>query len=203
MSEFACGAFGGTLGCLTTYPLDTIKTRVQAGVYPGVSDCIRNTLKHEGFVGFYRGFSTPFISQPLYIGGSFGGLEFGRHIFDKYVVDPNSSSNSGVGVAAARHVFGCTVAGLTCATIATPFERTKVLMQAETKAGARPSAAAVVHHAVRFTQQQSSPSADTTAHTVMNFVFAGEESGPSYTDARLRCYAAARNSGVHDLVWSV
>ena len=36
---------------------------------------LANTLQ-----GFYRGFSTVFVAQPIYIGAAFGGLELGKVI---------------------------------------------------------------------------------------------------------------------------
>ena len=37
------------------YPLDSVKTRLQAYKFNSFADCVRHTYKTEGFHGFYRG----------------------------------------------------------------------------------------------------------------------------------------------------
>ena len=138
--ELLCGAFGGTLGCLLVYPLDTIKTRVQAGVYPSASSCIRATHAKEGLAGFYRGFSTPFVSQPLYIGAAFGGLALGKNAY-AYARPLERDRSQGE-----QLVVSGACAGLACSTVVTPFERLKVLLQSAT--GGRQSPLRTLRHAV-------------------------------------------------------
>lgn len=121
VSELACGAFGGTTAALLTYPLDTTKARVQAGVFPTVSACVRETLRREGVRGFYRGCSTPVVSQPLYIGSAFGGMEAGRAFYDAHLkpTDPGSRRVEWL----ERLVFAGTCAGVSCATVVTGVQR--------------------------------------------------------------------------------
>jgi solute carrier family 25 carnitine/acylcarnitine transporter 20/29 len=57
-----CGGITGVVVWLATFPIDVIKTRIQADsfmnpTYKGMMDCARTTLKGEGFKGFYKGFS--------------------------------------------------------------------------------------------------------------------------------------------------
>jgi solute carrier family 25 carnitine/acylcarnitine transporter 20/29 len=127
--ECSCGAFGATLGATFTYPMDTVKTRVQAGLFTGFSDCAKATIKKEGVKGFYRGFSTPFASHPLYIGSAFGALELGKLLFDNCLFWGSSSPTDHP---VSRLVVSGTVSGLVCATVVTPFERVRVLMQSST-----------------------------------------------------------------------
>ncbi|KAG5466007.1 hypothetical protein CUR178_00724 [Leishmania enriettii] len=49
------GTVGGLMQAVSSYPFDTIKSRVQNGVYPSISSCARHTWKEEGIRGFYRG----------------------------------------------------------------------------------------------------------------------------------------------------
>lgn len=44
------------------FPLDSVKTRLQAYKYKGTWDCIVNTYKNEGIPGFYRGLTAPLVS---------------------------------------------------------------------------------------------------------------------------------------------
>ena len=61
--RFALGAGGGCTGATTVYPIDLVKTRMQnqrgslAGeiMYKNSIDCFFKVIKHEGFMGLYRG----------------------------------------------------------------------------------------------------------------------------------------------------
>ena len=45
--EISCGAFAGTLGVSAVYPLDTVKTRLQAGMFSTMHDCVTSTWRKE------------------------------------------------------------------------------------------------------------------------------------------------------------
>lgn len=52
------GAIAGIIGGSITFPLDTIKTKLQnnaAGEYSGIMDVIRKTYARSGIAGFYKG----------------------------------------------------------------------------------------------------------------------------------------------------
>ncbi|CAK9186876.1 unnamed protein product [Ilex paraguariensis] len=59
--QLGCGTISGALGATCVYPLQVIRTRMQAqhsntsAPYQGMSDVIRRTVQHEGFRGFYKG----------------------------------------------------------------------------------------------------------------------------------------------------
>lgn len=61
LTQLGCGTISGALGATCVYPLQVIRTRLQAqrpdsGVlYKGMSDVFWRTLKCEGLRGFYRG----------------------------------------------------------------------------------------------------------------------------------------------------
>ncbi|RGB35724.1 mitochondrial carrier domain-containing protein [Rhizophagus diaphanus] len=64
------GSIAGMTGKLVEYPFDTVKTRLQSQSseykpFNGPLDCFRQTLKHEGFFGLYRGMSPPMIGAML------------------------------------------------------------------------------------------------------------------------------------------
>lgn len=67
LSVFNLMLAGGTAGCLSwlfTYPIDVIKTRYQAadaGKYASMGDCLRSTMKSEGWGGFWRGLAPTLI----------------------------------------------------------------------------------------------------------------------------------------------
>lgn len=59
--QLGSGTISGALGATCVYPLQVIRTRMQAqrtntnASYNGMSDVFRRTLQHEGFRGFYKG----------------------------------------------------------------------------------------------------------------------------------------------------
>ncbi|KAL3512049.1 hypothetical protein ACH5RR_024766 [Cinchona calisaya] len=61
--QLGCGTISGALGATCVYPLQVVRTRMQAqradadadAAYRGMSDVFRRTLQHEGFRGFYKG----------------------------------------------------------------------------------------------------------------------------------------------------
>ena len=71
-SELVCGAVGGSVGALVVHPIDTVKTRLQAG------QPVSGFVRRYGAAGLYRGIGVPLISQPMYIGAALGGLQAGR-----------------------------------------------------------------------------------------------------------------------------
>lgn len=59
--QLGCGTISGALGATCVYPLQVVRTRLQAqrsntnDAYTGMADVFRRTLQHEGFRGFYKG----------------------------------------------------------------------------------------------------------------------------------------------------
>ncbi|KAE8123763.1 hypothetical protein FH972_018695 [Carpinus fangiana] len=59
--QLGCGTISGALGATCVYPLQVIRTRMQAqryndgAAYKGMSDVFLRTLQREGYRGFYKG----------------------------------------------------------------------------------------------------------------------------------------------------
>ncbi|KAJ4729579.1 Calcium-binding mitochondrial carrier protein like [Melia azedarach] len=59
--QLGCGTVSGALGATCVYPLQVVRTRMQAQrmntetAYKGMSDVFKKTFQHEGFRGFYKG----------------------------------------------------------------------------------------------------------------------------------------------------
>ncbi|KAK2070714.1 hypothetical protein P8C59_005189 [Phyllachora maydis] len=62
--EVAASA-ASVLSTLTTFPLDSVKTRMQTYQYSGFLDCVRLTYQTEKFRGFFRGVTAPMASITL------------------------------------------------------------------------------------------------------------------------------------------
>jgi hypothetical protein len=147
-TEALCGAVGGTAGALVAYPIDTVKTRLQAGgPRATLGGTISQLFRAEGPRGFYRGVQVMGISQGLYIGAAIGGMQAGRQMYDRATgIDPAAYEKQGEPLS--RLVFGGIVSGTSCGTVATPFERLRVLLQTQAQEGAR-SPIAMVRHVVK------------------------------------------------------
>lgn len=65
------GTVGGVLQAASSHPFDTIKSRVQRGVYPTAVVCMRETFAREGLRGFYRG-----VTPPLFLSGVYNSILF-------------------------------------------------------------------------------------------------------------------------------
>ena len=70
--DFALGLLPGVAHAVSTivvgYPFDTVKTRLQTGMYKGewpIARCVRDTLRTEGAASFYRGCSVPMAALLL------------------------------------------------------------------------------------------------------------------------------------------
>jgi len=67
--KFLAGYCSGMCLVLAGHPFDTIKVRMQSegtkGRFTGVTDCIRQTLRHEGVRGLYKGMATPLLMTGL------------------------------------------------------------------------------------------------------------------------------------------
>ncbi|KAI8916694.1 mitochondrial carrier domain-containing protein [Powellomyces hirtus] len=67
-------------GPFPNQPFDTVKVRLQTQprdkpTYSGMGDCVKQTLKNEGFAGFYKGTLTPLIGVGACVAIQFGALE--------------------------------------------------------------------------------------------------------------------------------
>lgn len=54
------GGLAGTCSWVTTYPIDVIKSRIQANGnrYAGIYDCLRQSVRKEGYAFLYKGISS-------------------------------------------------------------------------------------------------------------------------------------------------
>lgn len=66
--EVAASA-SSVLSTLTTFPLDSVKTRMQTYRYAGFLDCVRRTYQTEKFRGFFRGMHIRMIGWLVGKGG--------------------------------------------------------------------------------------------------------------------------------------
>ncbi|KAK1761364.1 mitochondrial carrier domain-containing protein [Echria macrotheca] len=135
--EVAASA-SSVLSSFTTFPLDSVKTRMQTYQYDGFRDCVRRTYETEKLRGFFRGVMAPMVSITLVRTVSFSIYQRSKNFYCDWIkrnfgVDvmghvsspgsyPNLWSVATFGAAGAT-------AGSCITVVACPFELTKLSAQ--------------------------------------------------------------------------
>lgn len=126
--DIAAGTMGGLAVVLVGHPFDTTKTRLQTapvGFYTTTLDCVRKTLRWEGFAGFYTGIWSPITGQMFLRACSFTTF----HNTLKYQIshDPNSNGHANL-----QQLFiSGAVAGFCLAFIESPIDFIKTRLQCQ------------------------------------------------------------------------
>ena len=84
------GGVCGIFGWLATYPMDVIKTRLQAQdparpTYTGAMDCIRKSIAAEGYAVFWRGLNATVVRAFPVNGAIFAVYTLSMGYLDKYM----------------------------------------------------------------------------------------------------------------------
>jgi solute carrier family 25 carnitine/acylcarnitine transporter 20/29 len=124
--HFAGGTFGGMGGIAMSYPLDTVKVRMQTtvGIYSGMTDCITKVAKQEGMKTFYKGIAAPLASYGIIKATTFGVYGNCLDYFAKRANNPHHQPTY-MEIILAGHL-----AGFAAAFVMAPADRIKVTMQA-------------------------------------------------------------------------
>ncbi|CCU77261.1 mitochondrial carrier protein [Blumeria hordei DH14] len=83
-TEIAASA-GSILSTFVAFPLDTVKTRMQAYNYSSFAECVRHTYKTEGYQGFSRGVVAPLLSVTLVRTVSFSIYQRSKYSFAAWI----------------------------------------------------------------------------------------------------------------------
>ncbi|XP_021506873.1 solute carrier family 25 member 48 isoform X3 [Meriones unguiculatus] len=85
LEDFVAGWIGGAASVIVGYPLDTVKTRLQAGVgYGNTLSCIRMVYKRESVLGFFKGMSFPLASVAVYNSVVFGVFSHTQRLLSQH-----------------------------------------------------------------------------------------------------------------------
>ncbi|KAF7996324.1 hypothetical protein HCN44_001956 [Aphidius gifuensis] len=79
------GGLAGTASWILTYPIDVIKSRLQADVdfkYNGAIDCFKKSIKQEGFICLFRGLNSTIIRAFPTNAATFAVVNWTFRIFD-------------------------------------------------------------------------------------------------------------------------
>jgi solute carrier family 25 carnitine/acylcarnitine transporter 20/29 len=126
------------LSTTVAYPLDSVKTRLQAYKFNSFTDCVRHTYRTEGVHGFWRGIWSPLASITLVRTVSFSIYQRSKYAIDDWMYQATGSSplviantKGALPTLSTMTCFGLAgaTAGATITAIACPFELTKLSAQ--------------------------------------------------------------------------
>ncbi|XP_061644198.1 solute carrier family 25 member 48 isoform X1 [Phyllopteryx taeniolatus] len=81
MDDFLAGWVGGASSVVVGHPLDTVKTRLQAGKgYKNMTDCVVTIYRKETAAGFFKGLSFPLATVTAYNSLVFGFFNNARRL---------------------------------------------------------------------------------------------------------------------------
>uniref|UniRef100_A0A5F9D415 Solute carrier family 25 member 48 n=1 Tax=Oryctolagus cuniculus TaxID=9986 RepID=A0A5F9D415_RABIT len=121
----------GAASVIVGYPLDTVKTRLQAGVgYRGTLHCIRTVYSRESVFGFFKGMSFPLASIAVYNSVVFGVFSntqrlLGRHRCGEPEASPPRSLSD--------LLLASMVAGVVSVGLGGPVDLIKIRLQMQTQ----------------------------------------------------------------------
>eukprot|EP01137_Pigoraptor_chileana_P026085 Opistho-2@96532 len=132
LEHFAGGTVGGMMGVIASYPLDTVKVRIQTQgnppIYTGMVDCFRQMVRKEGVASLYRGLLSPVFGVAAIkatVFASYGFLQNEIRQMNSPHGDPNRPLTQ------MELIIAACGAGFCSTVVVTPVERIKVAMQAQ------------------------------------------------------------------------
>ncbi|KAK7921814.1 hypothetical protein WMY93_008716 [Mugilogobius chulae] len=85
LDDFIAGWIGGASSVVVGHPLDTVKTRLQAGKgYKNLLHCVLTIYRKESAMAFFKGMSFPLASITLYNSMVFGFFSNAQRLISKY-----------------------------------------------------------------------------------------------------------------------
>mmetsp|Transcript_32697 Transcript_32697/g.45377 ORF Transcript_32697/g.45377 Transcript_32697/m.45377 type:complete len:291 (-) Transcript_32697:183-1055(-) len=141
MDHAFAGAFAGIIGTVLGFPLDTIKTRMQAtsSTNLGPANLAFKIIRNEGIIrGFYRGIGPPIVALTTLNTLGFSCYAYCKNVLGVGRVGPVAMNNGDIKFEFDPKVL---VAGSMCgpigSLISTPFEFVKIQMQLDNVSGNR------------------------------------------------------------------
>ncbi|KAJ1927379.1 hypothetical protein IWQ60_002966 [Tieghemiomyces parasiticus] len=124
---FLAGVASGVTKLAVGHPFDTVKVRLQTeggfGRFKGPVDCLRNTIRQEGFLALYKGATPPLLGWAVMDSVQLGTLSNLRLCLQ------NGDKNKQLSVF--EHGLAGLGAGFTVSFVATPVELLKIKLQVQ------------------------------------------------------------------------
>ncbi|XP_056626423.1 solute carrier family 25 member 48 [Triplophysa dalaica] len=129
LDDFLAGWIGGASSVIVGHPLDTVKTRLQAGKgYKNTLHCIVTIYKKETVTGFFKGLSFPLASITLYNSMVFGCYSNTQRLISRYRYGDGRHPSSMLDMTAASMLTGLVSVG-----VGAPVDLVKIRLQMQTQ----------------------------------------------------------------------
>ncbi|KAF1385100.1 hypothetical protein PFLUV_G00127080 [Perca fluviatilis] len=129
MDDFIAGWIGGASSVVVGHPLDTVKTRLQAGKgYKNTLHCILTIYRKETVMGFFKGMSFPLASITVYNSVVFGTFSNTQRLISKYRYGDGRHPCSMADLTVASMLTGLVSVGL-----GAPVDLVKIRLQMQTQ----------------------------------------------------------------------
>lgn len=131
LKDLLAGTAGGIAQVLVGQPFDTTKVRLQTSRTPiSAAQVIKNLLKNEGILAFYKGTLTPLVGVGACVSIQFGVNEAMKRFFHGLNSQPQATLTL-------PQYYTCgLVSGFTNSFLASPIEHVRIRLQTQTGSGA-------------------------------------------------------------------
>jgi solute carrier family 25 carnitine/acylcarnitine transporter 20/29 len=137
--DFAAGIVGGVAGIAVGHPFDTVKVRLQSDTakrFAGPADALRQTVRHEGAMGLFKGIETPILCSVPVQAIVFGVYGVSLRRIGQYTqegLDPSDGLPSPDLQPIWHHFAAGTVTGAVQTPLLAASDYAKILMQNQTE----------------------------------------------------------------------
>ncbi|XP_066505783.1 solute carrier family 25 member 48 [Hoplias malabaricus] len=129
LDDFLAGWIGGASSVIVGHPLDTVKTRLQAGKgYKNSLHCIITIYKKETVAGFFKGLSFPLASITLYNSMVFGFFSNSQRFISRLLHGDGRHPSGMLDLTVASMMTGLVSVGL-----GAPVDLVKIRLQMQTQ----------------------------------------------------------------------
>ncbi|XP_035869504.1 solute carrier family 25 member 48 isoform X3 [Phyllostomus discolor] len=131
LEDFGAGWIGGAASVIVGHPLDTVKTRLQAGVgYGNTLTCIRTVYRKESVFGFFKGMSFPLASIAVYNSVVFGVFSNTQRFLSQH---QSREPEAGPPHTLSSLLLASVAAGVVSVGLGTPVDLIKIRLQMQTQ----------------------------------------------------------------------
>ncbi|KAM6976499.1 solute carrier family 25 member 48 [Aplochiton taeniatus] len=129
LDDFVAGWIGGASSVIIGHPLDTVKTRLQAGQgYKNTFHCVLTIYRKETVAGFFKGLSFPLASITVYNSVVFGFFSNTQRLISKFRYGDGRHPSGMLDLTMASMLTGLMSVGL-----GAPVDLVKIRLQMQTQ----------------------------------------------------------------------
>ncbi|KAJ7421963.1 Solute carrier family 25 member 48 [Willisornis vidua] len=129
LQDFVAGLVGGIASVVVGHPLDTVKTRLQAGRgYGNTLKCFLTVYRNESVTGFFKGMSFPMATTGIYSSVVLGVFSSTQRFLSQL-----RHGDAAAAPSLADMTVASAVAGVVSVAIGTPVDLVKIRLQMQTQ----------------------------------------------------------------------